>query len=235
MQHVCAVSDLHLFCTRSEGHLHQEALDQAIRETDVCVLNGDIFDFRWSVFESMERTVREAMKWLDALVSRHPDRRFFYVFGNHDSVRPFINAAERYAQRAGNLACRHDVLRLSDAVFLHGDVADRKMTQAEFEAARKVWHFDRKRGRIVNHAYDLAFFLGAHRTIPRMVFPHEVVAERLVHYLEDIGHGPDSGVTDVYYGHTHVAVRDYRYRGVRFHNSGAPMPKLGFSIIRAEV
>jgi UDP-2,3-diacylglucosamine hydrolase len=59
------------------------------------------------------------------------------------------------------------------------------------------------------------------------------VAERLVHYLDHVGHGRDSGVTDVYYGHTHVAVRDFRYEGISFHNSGAPMPRLGFSILRA--
>jgi len=85
----------------------------------------------------------------------------------------------------------------------------------------------------VNRAYDLAMWLGAHRTIPRLVFPRQVVAERLVHYLDHVGHGRDSGVTDVYYGHTHVAVRDFRYEGISFHNSGAPMPRLGFSILRA--
>ncbi len=235
MTNVCAVSDLHLFCKRSQAHLHSEALDQAISEAGICVLNGDIFDFRWSIFNSVERTVCEAMGWLDGLVGRHPHCRFHFVFGNHDSVRPFIDALEDYAADSPRLSCHHDLLRLNTAVFLHGDVADRKMTQAEFEAARRLWHYDRRRGRLVNRAYDLAFWLGAHRTIPRIVFPREVVAGRLMHYLDAVGHGRGSGVTDVYYGHTHVAVQGFRYGGLSFHNSGAPMPRLGFSILRTTV
>jgi UDP-2,3-diacylglucosamine hydrolase len=175
------------------------------------------------------------MVWLDGLVTRHPHCHFHYVFGNHDSVRLFIDKLETYAKDAANLSSHHDLLRLNTSVFLHGDVADRKMTRAEFEAARRSWHFDRRRGKLVNRAYDLAFWLGAHRTIPHLVFPNEVVAERLVHYLDDIGHGRGSGVTDVYYGHTHVAVRDFHYGGIFFHNSGAPMPRLGFSILKTTV
>ncbi|MFO7973804.1 MAG: hypothetical protein R6V12_04135 [Candidatus Hydrogenedentota bacterium] len=235
MSKTCVVSDLHLFCKRSEAHLHVDALEQAISESDRCVLNGDIVDFRWSVFESEERTVREAIAWLEDLVSRYPHCTFHYVFGNHDSVLPFIKKVEDLAANTPNLSCHHDLLRLNSTVFLHGDVVDRKMTQAEFEAARQIWHLDRKRGRLVNRLYDLAFLLGAHRTVPRIVFPRKAVAERLVHYLEDVGHGPDSGVTDVYYGHTHVAVRGYFYEGMYFHNGGAPMRKLGFSILRARI
>ncbi|HQH54022.1 MAG TPA: metallophosphoesterase [Candidatus Hydrogenedentes bacterium] len=235
MARVCVVSDLHLFCRRSEAHLHARALEQAISESDTCILNGDIVDFRWSVFESMERTVREAIAWLGALVARHPHCHFHYIFGNHDSVRPFIDRLEAFAASTPNLSCHHDLFRLNAAVFLHGDVADRKMTRAEFEAARRVWHFDRKRGRLVNRIYDLAFWLGAHRTVPRIVFPRKAVAERLLHYLDDVGHGRDSGVTDVYYGHTHVAVRGFHYEGMFFHNGGAAMRRVGFSILRATV
>ncbi|HNV21108.1 MAG: hypothetical protein GXX88_09835 [Candidatus Hydrogenedentes bacterium] len=233
MKQICAVSDLHLFCKRSEAHRYTASLDRAIAEAEVCVLNGDIFDFRWSVFESVGETVHEAISWLDRIIARHPHCEFHYIFGNHDSVKVFIDALDAYAAQTERLTCHHDLFRLNGAVFLHGDVADRKMTQAEFEAARRVWHYDRQRGKVVNRAYDLAMWLGAHRTIPRLVFPRQVVAERLVHYLDHVGHGRDSGVTDVYYGHTHVAVRDFRYEGISFHNSGAPMPRLGFSILRA--
>ena len=233
MKNVCAVSDLHLFCKRSEAHLHTDALHAAIAEAQICVLNGDIFDFRWSVFDSVERTVEEAIGWLDEVIAQHPHCHFHYVFGNHDSVKLFIDTLDGYAARTARITCHHDLFRLNTSVFLHGDVAGRKMTQAEFEAARRVWQFDRKRGKLVNRVYDLAFWVGAHRAIPRLVFPHEVVAERLVHYLDAVGQGRDAGVTDVYYGHTHVAVRGFHYEGLCFHNSGAPMPKLGFSILRA--
>lgn len=131
MKQICAVSDLHLFCKRSEAHRYTASLDRAIAEAEVCVLNGDIFDFRWSVFESVGETVHEAISWLDRIIARHPHCEFHYIFGNHDSVKVFIDALDAYAAQTERLTCHHDLFRLNGAVFLHGDVADRKMTQAE--------------------------------------------------------------------------------------------------------
>ena len=37
-------------------------------ELDVLVLNGDIFDFRWSQLASEEETINESLKWLQQVV-----------------------------------------------------------------------------------------------------------------------------------------------------------------------
>src|SRR5256885_311664 len=50
-------------------------------------------------------------------------------------------------------------------------------------------------------------------------------------YHDRIHHGPASGVQHVYFGHTHDALTNYRYRGVTFHNPGSPMPGLQFRIL----
>jgi hypothetical protein len=51
--------------------------------------------------------------------------------------------------------------------------------------------------------------------------------------LESIGEGPDTGVRDVYFGHTHKNLANYRYRGLTFHNGGAPIKGVKFRIVEA--
>ena len=47
-----AVSDLHLFAYRSAGEEYFNSLRPQLNATDILVLNGDIFDFRWSTLPS---------------------------------------------------------------------------------------------------------------------------------------------------------------------------------------
>jgi UDP-2,3-diacylglucosamine hydrolase len=59
--------------------------------------------------------------------------------------------------------------------------------------------------------------------------------KRVHEYIHDIGHGTPHGVDTVYFGHTHVAVDAEYYRGVTFHNGGAPMRGMEFSLLRLEL
>lgn len=235
MTPVCAVSDLHLFCRRSLAFHHMSAVYSALDEAAILVLNGDIFDFRWSTFSTVDETAREAIRWLESLVSRYPDRHFHYVLGNHDNVRVFTRALEEFADDTHNLDWHPYHLRLGNAVFFHGDVANRRMDAEALRRYRMGWRHDERRGALFNRLYDMAFALNAHRAISRLAFPPEVVVERLTHYLENIGAGPGSGTDEVYFGHTHVPMHGYEYRGMRFHNSGAPMPGMRFNVLRTEV
>jgi UDP-2,3-diacylglucosamine hydrolase len=54
-----------------------------------------------------------------------------------------------------------------------------------------------------------------------------------LNYIDQIGHGPASGVEHVYFGHTHRELNNYRYGGVSFHNGGAPMHGVPFRIVAA--
>ncbi|NLE39457.1 MAG: hypothetical protein GX621_15655, partial [Pirellulaceae bacterium] len=62
----------------------------------------------------------------------------------------------------------------------------------------------------------------------------QTVARRILAYLDDIGEGPSTGVTNVYFGHTHLAISDFAYRGVLFHNGGAPINGLRFRVLEAK-
>ena len=61
---VLVVSDLHLFARRSDGLNQIGSLRERLLETDVLVLNGDIFDFRWSTHSEHAHSIREAIQWL---------------------------------------------------------------------------------------------------------------------------------------------------------------------------
>ena len=60
-----------------------------------------------------------------------------------------------------------------------------------------------------------------HKPVPHLVYARRIVVRRIYQYLESIGQGPATGVRDVYFGHTHRRLSNYRYRGLIFHN-GAP-------------
>ena len=79
-----AVSDLHLFARRSAGEEYLHSLRSQLASTDVLVLNGDIFDFRWSTLPSVEATAARALEWLEALHAAYPSCTIHYVLGNHD-------------------------------------------------------------------------------------------------------------------------------------------------------
>ena len=71
----------------------------------------------------------------------------------------------------------------------------------------------------------------ADRIAGKVAHPRRRAVHRILGYLSRIHHGPETGLEHVYFGHTHDALQDYRYRGVTFHNPGAPMPGLAFRIV----
>ncbi len=235
MKTVCVVSDLHLFCRRSLVERHLGELHEAIGASEFLILNGDTFDFRWTRLDTVEETIGESIRWLKELVTRHPHCHVHYVVGNHDNVLAFLDALGSYAEGESSVSWHPHYVRLGKALFLHGDVANRKMDHLELARWREKWHDDTKKAKVLGRIYDVAFALRVHKAVHRITFPTEVVAKRLMHYLESVGEGPESGVEDVYFGHTHVALSDYVHEGLRFHNCGAPMPGLEFNILRVEV
>lgn len=86
-----------------------------------------------------------------------------------------------------------------------------------------------------NTVYDMVTKTHLHKAAIRMAAPRRRVARRLLNYLAYMGHDADSGIQDVYFGHTHRAMDDFPYRGVHFHNGGAPMPGLKFQILKARL
>lgn len=229
------VSDLHLFSQRTLGHKHEAALHATAAQADHFVLAGDIFDFHWSTLDSIQDTVRAADHWLGDLVQSHPACRFHYLLGNHDNHKFFVDRLSALAAHQPNFAWQPYLLRMGSSVFLHGDAASPGMTPEQLPHYRHRWSKARMRTPMQNTVYDMVTKTHLHKAAIRMAAPRRRVARRLLNYLAYMGHDADSGIQDVYFGHTHRAMDDFPYRGVHFHNGGAPMPGLKFQILKARL
>lgn len=235
MPRVCFVSDLHLFANRSRAHEHLERIRSAADRVDHCILGGDIFDFKWSTLGDTSTTIDAAVDWLHDLCVRVPNSRVQFLLGNHDYHQEFIARLPALADEVHNFEWHRFYIRLGDVVFLHGDVADRRMTAQHLEERRAKWTAHRQRGRFHSRAYDLVVKTKVHLLVPRAVYPRRIVARRILAYLEDIGHCPQNGVRQVCFGHTHLPVADYNYGGLCFHNGGAPIGTKKFRILELDV
>ena len=231
---VCFVADLHLFSRRSRGHLCEDAIVAAARRSRVCVLGGDIFDFKWSSHNSVEASIAAAEVWLRQLIEQVPECQFHFVLGNHDDHPQLVSRLPALATEYANFFWDRFYLRLGDAVFLHGDAADRRMS---VESLRQ------RRDRFVHHPrqpwahrlYGLIVGAQMHRLIPHAVYRPAIVADRLLNYLSEIGHGAQDGVQHVCFGHTHRPITDYQPGGLTFHNGGAPIGRAQYRIIEIQV
>ncbi len=225
------VSDLHLFARRSRAERHVEEIYAAAAGAKMFVLGGDIFDFRWTTLKSVEATVDAAIGWLDELVTPHPECEFHFVLGNHDSHAPFVERLQELSDGLPNLQWHRYYMRSGSNLFLHGDVADRKMSQQTLSRKRERHGRERKQSGAANLLYDLAVQAQLHKLAAKVAHPKRRVAKRILNYLQDIGHGPHNGLKDVYFGHTHAALSNYQFGGLTFHNGGAPIKGLEFRIV----
>lgn len=225
------VSDLHLFCRRFDGERFWTRLLELSERATTIVLGGDIFDFRWTTLPTIEQSADEAVRMLTSLVRKNRQCEFHYLLGNHDHHQAFVGRLERLAGDESNLARHPHYLRLKRSLFLHGDVATRPMGPEQLENQRRRWLRVRRQGRLANLAYDASMRVGLHRLAYRLAYPREAVARRILVYLDQIGQRSGAGVTDVYFGHTHLALSAFEYDGVRFHNCGAPVRGSAFRIL----
>ncbi len=230
----CFVSDLHLLTARSSAARYIDAIRAAAARSRVFVFGGDVFDFHWAR-APVEQAVEEAAQWLRELAEVCPRCRFHYLMGNHDYHASFIDRLIELDRDVPNLAWDHDFFRLGSKVFLHGDVLGRKVTAESLVERRARPHHHRVREPWEHQVYDLAIVAGLHKSVPYFVHPTRVVVRKILRYLRRAGHGEETGVRDVYFGHIHRVLSNYRYRGIGFHSGGASIRGLRFQIVEFEV
>lgn len=226
------VSDLHLFANRSNAHGYLERIGEAASRADYFVLGGDIFDFRWASIPPL-RAAEAAARWLTQLTSDCRNCHFHLVLGNHDYHQVLIDRLVRLEKQISNLSWYPFYVRLGTSVFLHGDVAERRMDARRLSKARSEWLDRRRRGPFMSKMYDVVVLTRLHKPVPHLVFSKRIVVRRIFRYLESIGQGPADGIRDVYFGHTHKNLADFQYHGLTFHNGGAGIKGIKFRIIEA--
>ncbi|MEM7314813.1 MAG: metallophosphoesterase, partial [Planctomycetota bacterium] len=116
---ICFFSDLHMLAKRSNATQHLPGLRRMAAESDVVVLGGDIFDFKWSTEVSLDASIRKAIAWTRDFVSESPTTQFKYLLGNHDCIPAFVFELESLANRMDNFCVEPYILRFGDSVCLH--------------------------------------------------------------------------------------------------------------------
>ena len=161
-----------------------------------------------------------------------PQCKIHYLLGNHDYCQEFLDYLDEHAHRIPNFAWHHFYLRLGANVFLHGDVVEkRSMTHERLLAYRSHWLHQPLAGKISRGAYDIVHNVRLHKPWAYLLHTKRRVARKILKYLDLAGAGPETGVRQVYFGHIHRRMFNYHYRGVTFHNCGAPIKGLRFRIL----
>jgi len=212
-------SDLHLLTNRSSAHRSMPRLHRAASRADLFVLNGDIFDFQWSVYPNLSESLGYAEDWIVSLISRHRHCRFVFLMGNHDSLPAYGDLLDTLAERHENLAWEPFHLQLGNKVFLHGDVGSSSHSPEELAAYRQRWQGPRRRPWL-HKAYLACTRLGIPRLIHECTPVKRYTADVVTYLKAEMGPG-FVDLRDVYFGHTHKPVTNYRSQGLRFHNTGA--------------
>jgi UDP-2,3-diacylglucosamine pyrophosphatase LpxH len=211
------ISDLHMFARWSSPGNYVEQMHQAANEADFFILNGDIFDLRWSILPGIDATIDAAIDWLDKFASDHPNCTVYYILGNHDAFEGLGRRVDELSRQIENFQWRSAYLRMGSVLLTHGDL---------------FWHAQR-------HPFERTLAPSALR-ITRLIgwayhFVHTIQATRIFHALwppqrcarhieQSLAYAPKEmtdGITDIYCGHTHVAVSDFDHAGITFHNTGS--------------
>jgi predicted phosphodiesterase len=232
--HGLVISDLHLLAKRSVGQSLLEAMKPKLERCDVLVLNGDTFDFRWSILRNESESIAAAIHWLTGRLEMMEGRDLHFILGNHDCIHGFCRELEPLQRQWPNLHLHEDFLRLGERIFLHGDCANSKMDPAALAASRGVWALDRPRGEWSAAMYDMADRLGLSWSFHRCYFPQNVTVARVAHYLDGALPAWREKTTDCYFGHTHMPFRDHRHDGINFHNTGSGIRGMGFHPLEFE-
>jgi hypothetical protein len=228
-------SDLHLFSPQCRADQVLPAIWERLPHVQCLVLNGDIFDLEWTYHATMGDAADAALAWLEDLRNRFPHLEIHYVLGNHDCQKPFIERLGPWAESVPDFHCHDSFVRLGSAVFLHGDCTTWPMTPSGFAAYRRKCAAARLKPawkrRLLNGAHEIGLIPLVHRA----VFPRPIVVRRLTRFLRAVEPDLLDGVTDVYFGHTHLPFSGHRAGLLSFHNCGSPIGPLGFQPLRFQV
>jgi len=212
------VSDLHLFRNISYGEQAWLQLQRRLSELDFVILNGDIFEFRWTVKETLEATEIAAIYWLKTQLRDFPELQFHYILGNHDSLDSFHLRLVQLAQSEERLSIFPAWARIGSTLIFHGDLPLFKPEQDIFR--RKLKSINMRKGYLWKLSHKILF-----RPVIRRAATLFFNAPRCSRWLGrafSMKQYPQlKGISSVFFGHTHSPFHNYRCQNITFHNTGA--------------
>lgn len=228
-----SLSDLHLLTRRSTAQQYQPAIEAAADDADLFVLNGDIFDFKWSTEASVEDSVASAEEWIRDLVDPRSGCRFVFLIGNHDNIDSYKALLQRLSGELPNLDWEEYYLHLGDKVFLHGDVVHRATTPELLDRKRRKFAQPRPKGPVANAMYDGLTRSRIHVGVTH-IYPKKIFLRRVISYLRNVLPDHLDDLQQVYIGHLHDTFADLELDGLTFHSSGAAIDGLTLNIFEFE-
>ena len=235
MERCAFASDLHHFSRRSDQERFEAALRETVSTIDRLVLGGDIFDFKWSTLATHHATVAAAIDWLRELAAVNPSCAIDYVLGNHDFDPLLMEGLRELAVERSGFAWHPYLWQVADCLFLHGDVADRRMCHTKLERKRNAWSSHKRPHPLRHDLYDWALRLRLHKVPGWLIHRPRLVARRVLYYLDQHPEIDRARIRRIYFGHTHVEIDGLEMEGVRFFNGGAPIRNNSFRIMRLEL
>lgn len=218
MQTGAVISDLHLFTHRSTAAEQMQRIYEVARRSDFFVLNGDIFDFRWTMLDTVDETVIEAAEVLRHLAVEVPTCNVFYIMGNHDANVGLGKLLDALAEDVENFNWHPSHLRIGRNLFLHGDLP-LQPGRAD-PLLRDLKYRERRRAQGLHVGYRVLVATRLHRLVAWMHSP-QWCARRILSALRSFHPDLLDGLSDIYFGHIHKPFSDFRFDGIRFHNTGS--------------
>ncbi len=224
-----SLSDLHLLTRRSTAEQYLPAIEAAADDADLFVLNGDIFDFKWSTEVSVGASVERAEEWIRDLVDPRPSCHFVFLIGNHDNIDGYKALLRRLSGELPNLDWEEYFLHLGDKVFLHGDVVHRATTPEALDRKRRKFARPHPKGPVANAMYDGLTRSRIHVGVTH-IYPKKTYLRRVITYLHNVLPDHAGDLQHVYIGHLHDTFQDLVVDGLTFHSSGAAIDGLTLNI-----
>lgn len=231
MAYGATVSDLHVFSHHSRSREYLHHIRDTAHKAEVFVLNGDIFDFKWSEHGLFSRSVTAATRYIRDLLEGAPDCHFMLTLGNHDAVPPYMEALDELATTHDNMSWHEFAVKVDDRVFLHGDVIHAGCTNDSLRLFRSRLQRPAN-GHLIQRMAHSAVHRSRVSSIALRVLPKRLLASRILAYLEHEKWLEEGDVKHVYFGHTHNHFEDFRYKGFTFHNCGAATHGARLRVVR---
>lgn len=222
------LSDLHLFTKRAKNITPEYIADLCV-EADYCILNGDIFDFKWSIYPTFNETAAQASLFLIRLCNLVPECTIYYVLGNHDCSPDFMSVLETIG--CDNFTWNATHVHIDRHLFIHGDLpmAGGDVFVRTIKDAYRI-HGQAKSAHLM---YQLVVSLRLHHIASMTMIPR-LCARLLYNAIEQSNPSLLNNIDHVYFGHTHHAFKNYRYKGIYFHNTGSAVMHTDFNPIEVK-
>jgi UDP-2,3-diacylglucosamine hydrolase len=210
------------------------SIEAACRDSQLIILGGDIFDFRWATLGGHLATLRAGRCWLNDLLKKNSHARVVYILGNHDSHPDMQELLDDVAAKSHRLEWYAESYQVADCLFCHGDILDAG-GRAGLADYRRKFHDERPASRAAHHAYEVAVAMRLHRTIPTLFHRPRATCAKLSELLQLSPQGDHAPVQRVFFGHTHVPIYELPLGSIQFFNPGAALRHLNFAPITFEV